>query len=406
MNYTVERLSNGCSVVYHYRNSSLSHLGVVFRVGSRDEEQENKFGIAHLLEHTIFLGSTSYTDIEKCSKDICCDFDAMTSKEVTLFNMTLLDQYFVDGIDLLLDITLSPTFPDRLFKREKGVIKNEIDRHNSSVKNMIYDDIMATLFENHSLAHPILGNNETIDKIQINDVVQFHKQYYTSNNMTFFYSGNVEYNHLKAILLDKINKSSVFSQKRITNRPLHIPARHKTTNKNATDIIDVAIFGYAPEENHERYIVFLLLKEVLSSNMGNGVLLKQLRYRHGLIYNIEMEYTSFSDTAFWDIRYKCRAIDAANIYEIILHILTNILLYISPKDFDYHKRCLLINLLQQEENRRKCLISDVLSMLSINGCDKLLKFSGLINSISIEDIISESEITFSMQNINYREYNT
>lgn len=409
MNYTIEKLPNGCTILYHYRNSSLSYLGVAFNVGSRDENQNDKFGIAHLLEHSVFLGSTRYSniDFEIYSKEICCDFDAMTSKEVTLFNMAVLDQYVVDGIDLLLNTTLFPTFPDILFKQEKQVVKNEIDRHNSSISSIIYDNIMATLYENHPLAHPILGDCNAIDKITINDVIQFHKQYYSPNNMTFFYSGNVKYKHIKNLLVEKIKKGTILPPKRIPIRPYHICTPFKPVDKKATDIIEVAIFGYAPEEHHGRYMVFQLLKEILSSNMGNGVLLRQLRNRCGLVYSIEMGYASFSDTAFWNIRYKCRAIEATNIYNIILNILSNIQLYINDsKDIDYYKRCLLINLLRQEDDWKKCLISDVLSIYSKNEYSDLSRFTGLINNITIDDIISESEQTFSAQNIYYREYIT
>lgn len=381
---------------------------MVFNVGSRDEGQEKLFGIAHLLEHTVFLGSTRYTDndFEKFIKETCCLFDAKTSKEVTLFNMTILDKYFVDGVDFLLNTTLYPSFPNVLFKQEKQVIKNEIDRHNSSIINVINDSIMATLFENHPIAHPVLGDYDTINNIPIEDVIRFHKQYYTTNNMTFFYSGNIEYGQIKALLLEKLKKSDVLPPKRITNYPSHLSAQKRLVNLKSTDVIDVAVFGYAPEYSNRRYIVFQLVKEILSSSIGNGILLKELREHNGLIYNIEMGYTSFTDAAIWDIRYKCRAYEAASLFGIILDILVNIQLYINSRDIDYFKRCLLINVLRQEENWRECFMSDVMAAHSISVRKDLSLFSNLLNNITIEDVISESKIVFSMQNVNYREFMT
>lgn len=408
MNYTIEKLSNGCTIVYHYRDSSLSHLGIVLNVGSRDEISTHEYGIAHLLEHCIFLGSTRYPKnvIEQISMNICCDLDAMTTKEATLFNMTLLEQYTCEGIDLLLDMIFTPSFPNNLFKQEKKIIKNEIDRHNTTINNIIYDDIMSTLFERHSLAHPILGNCHTIDDITINDVIQFHKQHYIPNNMLFYYSGSGDYNQLKELLIKKKNKNPNLPAKRAIINSSAIAFQQRLSNKEETDVICAVIYGYAPEDSNDRKLVFLLLKEILSSNMGNGVLFKQLRDRQGLIYNIDMNYTTFTDSAFWDIKYKCRSENSSEIYNNILHILSHIKKYITPNDIDYYKKCLLINILRQEENWRKCLIADALSILSTKEYINYSRFSDLINLITIEDVVSEANYAFSKQNINFREYKT
>ena len=112
MMFNKTELKNGLRIISekqsHFHSIS---LGIWVNVGSREEsEQEN--GISHFIEHMIFKGTRSRTnlDIAKQLDAIGGFSNAFTGKEYTCFHARVLDRHFGTLGDILSDIFLNSIF--------------------------------------------------------------------------------------------------------------------------------------------------------------------------------------------------------------------------------------------------------------------------------------------------------
>ena len=97
-------------------------LKIMFTVGAEDEEQPR--GIAHLLEHSIFKGTTKYSqeEISEAFNNMSADVDASTSSETTCYMATFPKERLADVSKLYSHILTESVFNEVEIEKEKNVI--------------------------------------------------------------------------------------------------------------------------------------------------------------------------------------------------------------------------------------------------------------------------------------------
>jgi predicted Zn-dependent peptidase len=174
-------------------------LGIWVRVGSRDEELD-KNGISHFLEHMFFKGT-----VKRTAKDIAVEIDslggelnAFTAKESTTFYVKVLDEYIEKGIELLSDIFLHSTFPQEDIEKEKGIIKEEIKLVEDTPDDYIHDLFNQTIWGNKGIGQPVLGRRETVKSFTREDLVSHIRKYYGTKDVVISCAGNFDHESIMA----------------------------------------------------------------------------------------------------------------------------------------------------------------------------------------------------------------
>ncbi len=188
-----ERLDNGLRVVIEpMRDISSAAAGFMARAGSRDEPREWA-GVSHFLEHMCFKGTR-----KRPWQQITIDFDnlgsyynAFTSKENTVYFGWVRGGDIDKQIELLADM-IRPTLPPEEFDMERKVILEEIAMSDDDLDRHMYDLIHEKMFEGHSLAWPVLGYRETVEKLRRQDMLDYHAQQYSPANIVLIVAGNVD----------------------------------------------------------------------------------------------------------------------------------------------------------------------------------------------------------------------
>ena len=168
----------------------MAEIGVVVKAGHFFDPPECQ-GLAHLLEHVLFLGSRHHpqpnqvlTELEQLDASLT----AATSFETTQFFLTSPLENLTKALLLLTDLLTSPLFlPDRI-EREITTIDEEF-RANINDPARRFHDVRRALF---NPAHPItqfsVGNRDTFAPHDLQSIqsmlMQFHRQYYTATNMS------------------------------------------------------------------------------------------------------------------------------------------------------------------------------------------------------------------------------
>src|ERR1043166_6191453 len=167
-------------------------LGYYLRSGSAVESQEHG-GASHFLEHLVFKGTStrSTSDIAQVIDILGGDVDAFTGKEYTSFYAHVLDEQVSTALDLLTDIVVSPRFTEKDLEAERSVILEEIKMVEDTPDDLVHEIFVTSFWPNHPLGRPILGTEETVNRLGRKQILAHYDETFHPSNMIFCASGNV-----------------------------------------------------------------------------------------------------------------------------------------------------------------------------------------------------------------------
>lgn len=194
MKQTRLKLKNGINLLhYDLPATSSTTISAMFRVGAIAENYE-QFGMAHYVEHMLFDGSKKYPNPTKTHQYIETAGiveNAWTSKNLTNYYMKLPLENFQKGADILFDRINSPLFTDEAFKKENGIIIEEIKMGLDKPDHVAWENLCAQLFYDTPLAHPVIGHIDTVEKFSPEMLRDFYNKYYHNENLIIWVGGNI-----------------------------------------------------------------------------------------------------------------------------------------------------------------------------------------------------------------------
>ncbi len=166
--------------------------GFLVRTGARDETPELA-GVSHFLEHMCFKG-TAKRDWHQITIDfdnMGSTYNAYTSKERTFYFGWVRVEDLEKQIELLADMMRS-VIPTEEFEMEKKVILEEIAMSADQIDRGVYDLIHQKLYAGHSLAWPVLGTTESIERLTRDQLYGYFEDRYHPGNVVLMVAGNVD----------------------------------------------------------------------------------------------------------------------------------------------------------------------------------------------------------------------
>jgi predicted Zn-dependent peptidase len=160
----VHKLKNGITVASEYiaHVESVS-VGFWFKTGARNERAD-EHGIAHLLEHMAFKG-TSRRSAEQIAveiENVGGEINAATSTESTSYFARVLKDDLPLAVDILCDILTESTFDPEELEREKHVILQEIGAAHDTPDDVVFDRFTEVAWGNQQVGRSILGTPESV----------------------------------------------------------------------------------------------------------------------------------------------------------------------------------------------------------------------------------------------------
>ncbi|HOU68426.1 MAG TPA: pitrilysin family protein [Paludibacteraceae bacterium] len=294
-------LKNGIRVVHKPDASPVSYCGIAINVGTRDEEDDES-GMAHFIEHMLFKGTDKRKSwhILNRLENVGGELNAYTTKEETFVYATVLSVDFERAMELCANIVFHSTFPQNEIDKEVDVIIDEINSYNDTPSELIFDDFEDLIFSGSPLGRNILGDADKLRTYRTADALRFVKRNYATDQILFFSLGNVPFKKISQWAeryLGDVPEMHVQSKR---EKPcLYVPQK-KVIDKNTYQAH--VIYGnraYGLSEN--KRLAFYLLNNILGGPGMNSRLNVALRERSGIAYNIESNYTSYSDSGIVSI---------------------------------------------------------------------------------------------------------
>lgn len=299
MCYQIFQLPNGIRLIHQETNSPVSHCGLIVQTGSRNEA-EKEHGMAHLLEHMFFKGTAKRRAYHILSRmeDVGGELNAYTTKEETCVYTTFYNNYYDRALELISDVVFNSKYPEKEFKKEKEVIIDEINSYKDSPFEQIFDDFDELIFEDKTLGRSILGTEDSLQEFTTSSISSFIANNYFTDQMVVSSVGSIPFEKVKKVFEKYF---SLIPAKTATDivRPLvslkSLKAIQKEEKKDTYQAHCVlGTLGYSHLD--ENRIVLHLLNNVLGGPGLNSRLNLSLREKRGYAYNIESNYTSYSDT--------------------------------------------------------------------------------------------------------------
>lgn len=292
--YKKSTLEHGLRVVTETMPGQRSiSMGIMINASPRDEAAEQS-GLAHLVEHLMFCGTSSRnaTQIARLMDEAGGHMGAFTSRDYTCYSATVLDDYFTYAMDLFGDILLNSIFPQESVEKEKNAILREIEVTGDRPSERTHDLLKAFAWLDHPLGRPIVGRPETITSLTREDVIYFVNEHYLPNRIIVSAAGNINHDDFVSHVRDAFWRLMGRDQPETHSPPNYQPGV-------AVEYVPVSQVYFAlglrlrPYADPDRYGF-----HVLNNILGGGIssrLFRRVREKHGLVYHISSEYHAYCD---------------------------------------------------------------------------------------------------------------
>ena len=301
MQYFTHSLSSGLRTIHLPVVSPVAYCGFAINTGSRDEAP-NEYGYAHLVEHLLFKGTSKRKarHILNRMENVGGELNAYTSKEETFVYSIFMKKDFERAVELITDLITHSQFPDHEIEKERDVVLDEILSYRDNPSELIFNEFENLLYNGHPLGHDILGNKRSLNVFNSRSGLSFIRRHYTADNMVFFSMGDVKFNDIVRLAGKYFDEIPVKTHPRLREKP-QLTQPGLLTKKKKTHQTHVLTGGQAYNMHDERRIPLFLVNNILGGPGMNSRLNVSLREKHGLVYNVESQITSYTDSGLCSI---------------------------------------------------------------------------------------------------------
>lgn len=329
-NYQHLTLPNGLRIVHRYTDSPVMYCGLMVDCGTRHESTPDLYGMAHFVEHILFKGTRTRDSwhINNRMESVGGELNAFTTKEETTFYAIGLNKDFARACELLCDLVCHPTAPQHELEKEREVVVDEIMSYRDTPSELIYDEMENRLWTldpvASALGHNILGSADTVRRFDHDCCMRFIDSHYLPGRMVFFHQGQTPFSRV------------VRCVERWFDRPALAPVA-AASSPAAVPVADALApdegpVVHLPMDTHQAHVLIgapsfaighpdaaalALLNNMLGGPGMNSRLGLELRERRGLVYTVESNITSYTDTGYVGIYFGCDHADVRRCLSVV-----------------------------------------------------------------------------------------
>ena len=276
---TEYQFENGLRLLLFPDNSqSKVSLNMTVLVGSRNEGY-GETGMAHLLEHMVFKGTPTHTNIPQALNQHGAQFNGSTSSDRVNYYETLAatDANLEFALALEADRLVNSLIKKEDLESEMTVVRNEFERSENSPQGVLNKRIEAAAYEWHNYGKTTIGNRSDIERVPVENLRAFYRKFYQPDNVVLVVAGKFE--EAKALALvhkhfGTLPRPARKLDRTWTEEPPQDGER-QVTLRRVGDLAAVGVVYHIPAGPHEDTAALQVLASVLTSR-PSGRLYKAL----------------------------------------------------------------------------------------------------------------------------------
>lgn len=295
----ITTLPNGFRIATDYMQSvETVAIGVWAAVGTRHEPAAHN-GVAHLLEHMAFKGTS-----RRSARDIVVEIEAVggylnayTGREQTAYYARVLADDVPLAVDIIADIIQNSTYETAELTRERAVVLQEIGQAEDTPDDIIFDHFQEVAYPDQAMGRPVLGRAEIVKDLPRDVVASYLRSCYRADQMVLCAAGKIDHDALVALAIKAFDRLPVGAA------PSTEAAAYRggdlRLERDLEQVHIVLGFDGIHHTDPDYYVA-----SVMSQLFGGGMssrLFQEVREKRGLVYSINSFTTSFNDTGVFGI---------------------------------------------------------------------------------------------------------
>jgi len=293
--YRRETFPNGLTVVVKSNpDSRVFALNVIGKNRSASEPP-GKTGITDFVNRSLEKGTATY-DAEALSNELAAIGanvtlydnpwipydDRYTTRQFSFMKFETIDEFTERGLSLFADMIRNPRFDSAAVEDVRRTIMGLLGRQSGMTRNVCRDLFYETMFQGEAYAKTVNGSPRTVGTITRDDLIEYHKRYYSAGNMIITVGTNRDADTVMAMMKDAFGDMPAvdFSPAPIRPGPeiAGVARAHEGMEKEQ---VYIYLGGRLPGITDEDTPAIDVAVEVLSARLG-----KELREKQGLAYSV------------------------------------------------------------------------------------------------------------------------
>ena len=276
---TEYQLKNGLRVLlFPDQSKPTATVNMTYLVGSRHEGY-GESGMAHLLEHMVFKGSTKHTNIPQELTEHGASPNGSTWYDRTNYFETFsaTDENLKWALDLESDRMVNSFIKKEDLASEFSVVRNEFESGENRPSSVLMERVLSASYLWHNYGKSTIGSKEDIEKVPIDNLKAFYQKYYQPDNAVLLVAGKIDEAKTLALVnqyYGAIPRPTRMLQATYTIEPVQDGERGVTLRRTG-DTQGVGVAYHTPSGASPDYAAMDVLIDVLT-NQPSGRLYKAL----------------------------------------------------------------------------------------------------------------------------------
>ncbi len=302
------KLDNGIKyIIINDEHLEKSYVTVSLNVGSFANPKEYN-GLAHFLEHMLFMGSKKYPNENHYHtrlNELGGSSNAYTDTTETVYYFNVFDDGLLEIFDIFSRFFIDPLFDPDSISRELNAVDSE---HKKNVNNDYWKKYQLMLYLTNLDSETntfITGSLNTLNKPDIRDqVIEFYKKYYTPENISICIASSKPIETINKIITDTfgIIESRDNQEKPTITKPFYSENKLKTFHlKTISNIYELTFIWEIPHQSKHNYLQSkdFTIFELLLTNKSDKSLFFHLKNLGFIVsINTEIQYEGAFSVCF------------------------------------------------------------------------------------------------------------
>jgi len=239
--YRIVELANGLqAVLVSDADADKAAASLNVAVGSGDDPAD-RAGLAHFLEHMLFLGTEKYPEpgeYQQFIKSHGGSHNAFTAFQDTNYFFDVEARFLEHALDRFAEQFSAPLFTADLVDRERNAVHSEFSSKLKEDGRRFYSVKKAASNPDHAFSQFAVGNLTTLENTEENplrpDLIEFWKNHYSANLMTLAVYGPQSLDELEQMVRPRF---SAIENRQLTAKK-HSPDFYRTNDLPSKVIAD------------------------------------------------------------------------------------------------------------------------------------------------------------------------
>ena len=392
------KLQNGITVLSFSNHNSRSIYMVGIMKGGGVFDPQKKTGLAHFTASLLSRGTKdfTFTDFHNQIESNGANLVFSCSSQHAWFRGKSLAEDVELIFRLASDAIRNPSFKQEYVGRLRNQLLTGLSLRNQDTSEMASILLDQNLFPNHPYGRPVDGYIDTIQPITRSDIINFHQEHYSPEDMVIVVSGAIHDDHIRD-LAEKYF-SSWLGQTPQQKNPIPIPpppdrSIRKHIFLDDKSQVDLLLGGFGPFRTSQDYTPVFIGNNILGQFGLMGRIGKRVRSQSGLAYYATSSVSGWSDAGVWEFSAGVNPENTDKVIDLIRDEITRFIDSPVTDEELENTQSHLIGRMPMALESNAGLANAILTMHRFDlGLDYFQKYNRRVRSVTAEEILTASQV--------------